>query len=29
MTFGMVMQNQNMVKKQTYVTWVQTVSLHK
>ena len=28
MTFGMIMKNKNMVKKENYVTWIETVSLY-
>ena len=27
MSFGMIMKTKNMVKKQDFVTWIQTVSL--
>ena len=27
MSFGMIMQTENMVKNQTFVTWMQVVSL--
>ena len=28
MIFGMIMKNKNMVKKENYVTWIETVSLY-